>query len=214
MTNGKLPFVSETQTDWVIGWKAATPYIRDTNELVFMPLVCRNIPYVVNDVAECRRYGHARPPGDFCRCGFNAWHDVEQSLRYVRTQARVVPTTAYHGNHKLPVPATNETLTILRVGLHGDVIDLTEPAWGYRAEKQRVLDMFVSNACAACTRDAVALGVMNTIYPQSPNERTVPSYLVWPLCDNHIYLSRRMIDSRDITARNNVIVHWGFPTPD
>lgn len=214
MTTGKLPYVSQTQTEWVIGWKAATPYIRDNNELVFMPLVCRNIPYVVNDIAVCRQYGHAQPPGDYCRCGFNAWHDTDQALRYVRTESRPPPTTAYHGNHKMPVPSINETLVILRVGLHGDIVDMREPAWGYRAERQRVVDMFVNNACATCSRDAVTLGVMNTVYPQSPNERTVPSYLIWPLCDHHVYLSRRIIDSRDIAAHNNVKIHWGYPTSD
>lgn len=214
MTTDRLPRVKQTQTDWVIGWKAATPYIRDSNELVFMPLVCRNIPYNVNDVAVCRQYGHVQPPGDYCRCGFNAWHDTDQALRYVRTQSQPPPTTAYHGNHKMPVPSTNETLVILRVGLHGDVVDMREPAWGYRAEKQRVVDIFVNNACAVCSRDATTLSVVNTVYPRSPNEHAVPSYLIWPLCNYHVYLSRRIIDVKDIAARNNVTIHWGYPTSE
>lgn len=216
MTGNNVLVVKQTQTDWVIGWKAATPYIRESNELVFMPLVCRNIPYIVNDVAVCRRYGHSNPPADTCRCGFNAWHDIDQALHYALSDPNIIPTMAYHGNHMIPVASVGETLVILRVGLHGDVIDLREPAWGYRAELQRVGDVFFSNACAACRRDAVALGIMNTTYPSSPNQRAVvgESYLIWPLCDNHTHLARRTIDPTDIATRNNVKIHWGYPTSD
>lgn len=216
MTGNKIVVVKQVQTDWVIGWKAAMPYIRDSNDLVFMPLVCRDIPYGVNDVAVCRRYGHSRPPADRCKCGFNAWNDIDQAISYALLPPGTMITVAHHGNHKLPVHSANETLAILRVGLHGSVLDCIEPAWGFRAEKQRVGNVFFNSGCALCSADATALGVMNTEYPLSPQQRAVndTSYLLWSLCNRHHHMARRIVDPTDIATRNNVKIHWGYPTSE
>ncbi len=213
MTGNQIPVVKEITRDWVIGWKAAMPYARQSGELVFMPLICRDVPYGVNDTAICRRSSHGNPPHNSCRCGFNAWADAVQAVSYAQPSE---PATTYQGPHKLPVSAVNETMAILRVGLHGDVIETRLPSWGYRAEYQRVADMFISDTCALCIRDATSLGVMNAAYPlpQSLRQTLEPAFALWPLCGSHVSLALHTVKPTDLTSHNNVNVHWGYPASE
>ena len=214
--NGRIPAGGQVYTDWIIGWKAAATYIRESNELIFMPLIYRHMHYEVESMAVCHYADHKHPPHDGCRCGFNAWHDADQAVSYMQPYARYYSGKAgvtYKGPHKIPVAASNNTLVILRVGLHGDVIEGSRPAWGYRAERQLVTDVFFNDICSLCPRDATCLGAVNSEYPLLWHLRhtTATSLLVWPLCGRHADLAVRSVKPSEIALRNNVEVHWGYP---
>lgn len=221
MTKNSLPVIKGTQTEWVIGWKATTAYLNDHGKLVFMPLIIRNMQYGVEDVAECYQYGHTKPPYEMCKCGFNAWHDISQAISYMEPFARHRDTRANvaytdWGSGKSTIIAHNFTMVILRVGLYGDVIDATEPAWGYRAQRQSVADVFFNHLCARCDKKATTLALMDAEYPlpQWLAPEKLQSRLIWQLCDDHIDIAVRILDVSELAKSNNVKIHQKYPAPN
>lgn len=219
MNNQPIPFVKGIQKNWVIGWKATTAYLRESGEFVFMPLIIKNLQYTIDDTACCYHRGHTKPPYDDCRCGFNAWHDIAQALDYMEPYARHHDSRGNYvsmGTYMLPLYAWNFTMVMLRVGLYGDVIDAIEPAWGYRAEKQRVADVFFNERCAYCQNFATVIGVMNAEYPVPywMSEEMPASRLLWQLCSIHENLALYTFSASELNAINGVNVHLGYPTPD
>ena len=197
-----VPTPTIVSHDWTIGWKVANIYIRQDGALCFAPVHQDGAirAYGVDAVAECQRYAHPAPY-DTCKCGFNAWEDLEIVWRYARGAQRA----------KEYGIAQTESLVLLRVGLYGDVVDGTitigpdwKP-WGYRASQQRVADIFFSKECASCSQPAVGLGALDY-------NITWAGWRLRPLCQEHLDQTERTVKTDRLMARNDVTVHWGYPS--
>lgn len=198
-----------TETNWVVGWKQANVYVRDDlRTLHFVPIHQDGIIYTygVDDQARCQQYEHlhGQVPDDDCRCGFNAWDELETVWVYDRS--------VKHNSYIYPEWAVR-SLALLRVGLYGDLIDATmtirfsggeRKYWGYRSSRQRVSDIFFEKKCDSCEDVAFGLGL---VYYD----------LAWgwtlrPLCSTHLEEARATVSLAALSQHNDVEIHWGYPS--
>jgi hypothetical protein len=143
-------------SNWLIGWKTANLVISSSTGRIGFTQVFqfnRFRAYAADDVASCLKSNHPAPDYN-CHCGFNAFHD-EHNARIFASQL----------NDKNRGNMVSHNLVMLRVGLYGRVIEgiyQYRDDWGYKAERQRVANVFVPPTCGrlACRRPAMWMGVL------------------------------------------------------
>ncbi len=186
--------------DWIIGWKVANLLLEETGGIAFSSLYQYGIItyYGYDAVAECSVFPGHKAPEATHRCGFNAM-DERSDAKELRRNAIRRPSSNY-------VP---ENLVLLRVGLYGRVQEGTYPdgrTWGYKAERQRIANVFIPQACGVknCSADSVSLGTLVTDVYALPGT----AYLR-PLCAEHISASPQPISLSQASTRfNNVPFVW------
>lgn len=188
---------SRTSTDWIIGWKASNLIVdEEDGELCFSPCVHDGLisPFRRDALADCN-LPHKAPALDHV-CGFNAFHEQSDAVRYLRA------AEANPGNLVV------DNLVLLRVGLHGRVIEGTYfdgKTWGYKAERQRVADVLVPRRCRGdgCHEQASCLGVR-------PGAGFGPFGLEYlrPLCQRHAAGARVRLTPGEASRRFRVPVSW------
>ena len=212
---------SSIYTAPIVAWKVAHSYVAsiDMEQIRFEPVTARSAIYDVESVAECiHGYGtpHARPaPYGPCHCGFNAWQTERTALSYLEKSVN-----SYDTRLKVPLfgPSWPASFVLLRVALYGKVIEGTLSAinvneYGYRAARQRVLDVFMDKVCGYCYSKSVQLyalkGVKSVTADPFAGRRQLRA-----LCERHVHtLAHRMIHPDVLEARNNIKLHWGYPNP-
>ncbi|USN96218.1 MAG: hypothetical protein H6797_04025 [Candidatus Nomurabacteria bacterium] len=210
----KIHVVDGVSTNWVIGWKGAYASVApDLRTLRFKPLIVNAGIYGVNDKAVC--FGH-RPkhkvPGNLCRCGFNAWDNDDLAMRYIgmyhESDIRNMQSIG-----TMPRYGWLRSMVLLRVGMHGDVIEGTLDAgkgwdkWGYRASDQRVADVFFDDCCAACGAKAKYLCAMSKEHVHSDALLPLRSF-----CAQHSRYGQYVLQKASLSERNHVDIHWGPPS--
>jgi hypothetical protein len=208
-----LDATKAARTGPIVAWKIAHVYVmtEDPEVLRFSPIMHRDTTYGVREKAECfletsHRY---ELPVDKCRCGFNAWHDLERAYEYMvlderheRFKERRGIATLRRSNH-----------AFLRVSLYGDVIEGTYSSddikyWGYRAAYQRIEDVFLRENCYLCGRTARHLGTIN-----EEKFFNMDCLQLRPFCDLHAETATHsVIQSAALERRNNTRVHIGYPS--
>ncbi len=205
--------VSSTSSDWIIGWKAANIALAsDMETLVFRSAVMGGRPYPRVANAECLLYQHRhQAPVDNCKCGFNAWDELEFATTYWCLFSQIQEKYVYRAPPDRGKVFIGSCV-LLRVGLAGDVIEGTIDAgnkwqeWGYRASSQTVTDVFFDETCAVCDEDAHTLCAMQNV-PVSDSDL----YPLRNLCDQHIDLSERVLPLSHLSSVNDAGVHIGLP---
>lgn len=186
--------------EWIIGWKVANLLLKDNGSIAFSPLNQDGIivPYGYDALAECAMFPGHKAPEATHHCGFNAVHE-RSDAEALRRSAIERPKIAY-------VP---QNLVLLRVGLYGRVQEGTYSngeTWGYKAERQRVANVFIPSTCGvkACSQDSVSLGTL----PKDAYALPGTAYLR-PLCAEHISASPQPISLSQASAHlNNVPFAW------
>lgn len=167
--SARLDLPTHEQDEAIRAWKVAK-LIVSNGRLMFMPLA-HGWPYGIETVAHCdssRNYPwssnplppHVVPEAS-CSCGLYALKDRDEAER------------------------DSHQRVLLEVELYGSVVVHES---GYRAEKQRVLCVWVPRRCASwlCAKDATVLAATKgsaTIY--ASYRSTTVTDLVLPLCDEH-----------------------------
>jgi hypothetical protein len=199
-----LPVLRTVDTDWINGWKLANVYVADDLQTLQFSNAYRHTlkPYAIDDVAKCIKGNQPciSAPADNCRCGFNAWLDIEVALEHLQEGELSWTFLASMG----------VSLALLRVGLCGDVIEgslkmaKSDQYWGYRASRQRVVDLFYPRLChvRSCHDEAVCLGA---------KERYANfGWSLLPFCARHESSSPHVFSSEDLARHNDVDVHWDY----
>lgn len=202
----------------IIGWKVAHSYVRlaDLSVIRFSPMSFRDTTYGIEDKALCHGHKHvASAPHLHCVCGFNAWDDEATSLRYMFAVQRVHEERLQTSSPELRERVANWTM--LRVALFGHVIEGTLSAtniddFGYRSSNQRVLDIFFEDRCAMCENKTTQLAALET-------ESFSPFFAgdcrrLRPLCTMHLNETHITLELATLEKRNNVKIHWGYPTSE
>lgn len=206
--------VDGVSQEWVIGWKAAFASVTaDLRTIRFKAVIKYSCTYGVEARAICRapHRTHAAPD-DQCRCGFNAWDSADLAVMYLYDHRAFLDKSASRFETSPPL-GWSRSLTVLRVGLYGDVIEGTLDAgenwdkWGYRASDQLTTDVFFSGHCAACGDQARYIGA--TAKTSLMRSTLIP---LNPLCVQHANRSEYILQPGSLSERNNVGIHLGFPS--
>lgn len=208
-TGGVLS-VKGVSTASLYAWKVAYPYVAagQSNVLRLLPMISLNPSYGLSDRAKCLDRLHSSPPYDWCRCGFNAWHDRDVAQRYgaiKRSRRRLI----YRG-----VPSKSLFTSLLYVRLEGEVVEATMDAehldeWGYRAARQQVADIFFVSVCEHCMRaptDGFSLSSEKRCFAE------VPGVLFSHLQASCGACSPDLLSPRELMAANDVGIHIGYPS--
>lgn len=190
----------QRSTQWVIGWKIANLIVSNSGELGFMPLNQDGIikSYSFDAVAECAQFPSHKAPHAGHHCGFNAYHDQSQAREHLR-RAMKKPGRMY-------VP---ENLILMRVGLYGRVQEGTYPggeAWGYKASRQRVANVFIPRQCAynSCHLTPTHLGVRR-------DDKLSPlwnAHYLRPLCQMHVHDAEHVFNLPELTRKTGARFAW------
>lgn len=210
----EIHVVNGTSRDWIIGWKAANIALAsDMETLVFRSVVMGGRPYPREAKAECLLYHHRhKAPVDHCKCGFNAWDELDFATTYWCFFSQIQEQYVYQvspDRSKLFIGSC----VLLRVGLAGDVIEGTIDAgdkwkeWGYRASSQIVTDVFFEERCAICDEEAHTLCAMQNVSVDDSD-----LYPLRNLCNQHIALSERALPISYLSNENDVGVYIGLPS--
>lgn len=205
----QIVVVKNKSRQWFYAWKVANVCITVNypRTIKFVPTIAHSVTYGMRDQARCVLRNSHPVPANNCQCGFNAWHDVATAEQYLDGYRRL------HEGRLCHIEQRPESLTLLRVALSGDVIEGTlstmpTSAWGYRASKQQVTDIFFSTVCTFCRNDATGLALARKKYPV-PGDSGL-HYPVRPSCGGHgIHL---IIQPEQLMKHNDVAIHWGHPS--
>jgi len=205
-TAGGTAVVKEIQTDWDYGYKISNVYVKDDLKTLMFSSTIPTLTdfYGVDSFARCRN-GCPVTPNEYCRCGFNAWHDDDIALLYL--------VDKWRRRYELRA----DSMVMQRVGLCGRVFEGTMDAaewtyWGYRAAQQRVLDVFFGPLCMYvwdCCREAVYLGAFGNAHDPRRKEHLRK---LKPVCDMHMSAARDILDPGRLSDYNHVGIDWHYPS--
>jgi hypothetical protein len=172
-----IPGLSVSRRDGpVLAWKRAQVLLRaDVPEVRFAGTVRSDLPYRADDVFRCRR-GHRRlDPA--CSCGFYALPD------------------------RLALPDSVVTTAVLEVELEGRVV---RHRTCLRGERQKVRLVTFDGWCSYCTRAAVAVAGVRSLWGELP----APWLRAVPVCSAHQSLFPVLADERQLSLAIGSEVRW------